>query len=273
MPPDRPPPPLPTKWRFLFHGFRWYVPRVLRKTFTAVRLDATSSPWPADGSPVLVVTNHPGWNDPLVLCLLSFALDTDEQYAAIEAAMLAEHAVFGKIGFVGVDTATVRGAGEFLRTAGAILSRPGHVLWVTAQGRFADPRERPLGLRSGVGHVAKSMPIGWVVPVAIEYPFWDAPKPEALVHVGDALPTGGDAGESGRQWTARIEAALTGAADALAAAAVTRDPGRFVTLLDRHSAGRAQSDILSRMAASARGRTFRPPTPALPGVPPRTNPK
>ena len=272
MPADRPPPPLPTKWRWLFHGFRWYVPRVLRKTFTAVRLDAASHPWPADGQPVLVVLNHPSWHDPLVMCLLSFALPTDEQYAAIESSMLTKHRVFGKIGFIGVDTQSVRGAAEFLRTAAAILARPEHVLWVTAQGRFVDPRVRPLGLRSGVGHVARAMPAGWVVPVAVEYPFWDVARPEALVHVGAPLATGANPGRSGKQWMATIEAALTAAADALAAAATTRDPALFVTLLDRASSGRAQADILSRMAASARGRTFRPRTPTLPGVPPRTPP-
>ena len=268
MRPPRPAPPLPTKWRFLFHGFRWYTPRILRKTFTAVRLDRASAPWPLDGRPVLVVLNHPAWWDPLVACLLSFAFPTDEQYAAIEAGMLAKHTVFGKIGFVGVDTQSVRGAAEFLRVAAEILSRPDHVMWVTAQGRFVDPRVRPLALRSGVGHVAKNMSAGWVVPVAVEYPFWDEPKPEALVHVGPAVDSGEEPGRSGKAWTARIEAALTAAADTLATAATTRDPARFVTLLDKRVAGRTQADIVSRILASARGRTFRPPGPVLPGLDP-----
>lgn len=260
----RPAPELPTVWRWLMHGFRWYAPRTLRKPFTALRITKASSPWPGVDTPILVVLNHPSWWDPVVCTALSFGLPTDGQYAAIDAAAIGKYKVFSRIGFVPVDMHSLRGAAEFVRVAGAILSEPGRVLWVTAQGRFTDPRARPLALKSGVGHLAKAMPGGFVVPVALEYPFWDARKPEALAHVGPPIPVGEDPGRTGKQWTARIEAALTAAADALAADALTRDPGRFTTLVDRTTAVSDRRDLRRRLLAAARGRSIHPPRTSAP---------
>ena len=47
------------------------------------------------------------------------------------------------LGVFGVEPKTMRGAREFLRTSRSILARPRTALWITAQGRFADARERP----------------------------------------------------------------------------------------------------------------------------------
>lgn len=255
----RPDPELPTVWRWLFHGFRWYAPRTLRKQFTALRVTQASAPWPGVDAPILVVLNHPSWWDPVVCTALSFQLPTDAQYAAIDAAAMTKHKVFSKIGFVPIDMHTLRGAAEFVRVAGTILSGPGRVLWVTAQGRFTDPRARPLALKSGVGHLAKAMPGGHVVPLALEYPFWDTAKPEALAHIGPPVAVAEDPGWTGKQWAARIEVALTEAADALAADALTRDPGRFTTLLDRDTTVCDRHALRRRMLAAARGRSIHEP--------------
>ena len=42
---------------------------------------------------------------------------------------------------------------RFLEVSTRLLADPNRMLWVTAQGRFADPRLRPLGLRGGVAHL------------------------------------------------------------------------------------------------------------------------
>ena len=256
----------PVKWPWLFHGFRWYAPRYLLKRFTAVRLASASAPWPADRAPVLVVLNHPSWHDPVTATLLSFAFPTDAQYAVIEAKMLKSNAVLSKIGFLPVDSNTLAGAATFLRVGRDLLSRDDHVLWVTAQGRFADSRERPLAIKTGVGHLAKTMRRGWVLPVALEYPFWDAPKPEALALVGRPLAAG-DASLTGKAWAARIEAALTAASDQLAELSLTRDPSRFVTLAGDSARPAGGADLRRRMRAAFRGRSWQPSTPVLPAVP------
>lgn len=215
---------------WFFNGFRdYYLPRYLRKHFHAVRLAKGGAAVPVSG-PLIVVMNHPGWWDPLIACELSrrFAPGT-EHFGAIDADALAVYPFFRKLGLIGVDVRSVRGAAEFLRAATTLLRKPNRAFWVTAQGEFADVRRRPLGLRSGVGHLAARLEAGFVVPVAVEYTFWQERLPEVLVRVGEPLPVGGEL--PGKEWTRRVEAALTATMDALAADAQTGDPGRFETLL------------------------------------------
>lgn len=246
-------PELPRVWGWLFAGFRWYTPRLLRKRFTAVRLANGSAPWPRDGRPVLVAMNHPSWWDPLIAVLLSSQFATDEQYAAMDADALNKHRVFQRLGFFGVDPHTLQGARDFLKLAAKLLDAPNRVVWVTGQGRFADPRERPLNLRSGVGHLAARMSDGVVLPVAFDYPFWDVAKPEALVRVGVPLETRDHPNTSGKAWTARIESALAETMDALAADAISRDAARFTTLLDRRTPLPRGGSVLRAMLGPRRG--------------------
>lgn len=244
--PTRPPVELPARWPWLFRGFRKYGGNYLRKHFHAVRLANAGAPVPAGDAPVLVVMNHPSWWDALTpLALLDRFPATVEHFAAIDARAFAKYGFFKRVGFFGVDTQSVRGAAAFLRTGEAILSVPNRVVWVTAQGQFTDVRVRPLNLRSGVGHLAARMATsvpghpggrdvpagGFVLPVGVEYPFWNERTPEALIRIGTPLNVADGAGLSGKAWTAKIEAALTETLDALAADALTRDPARFTTLL------------------------------------------
>jgi 1-acyl-sn-glycerol-3-phosphate acyltransferase len=151
---------LPRRWTWLIRGFRRYVRRYVRKHVHAVRLAKAGGSFPPAAEPVLVVLNHPAWWDPLVGVVLSDAVADRDQFAAIDAGALLRYRIFGRLGFVGVDPTSFRGAAEFLRVGQLILSEPNRVLWVTAQGRFADVRERPLALRSGVGHLAARLGLG-----------------------------------------------------------------------------------------------------------------
>ena len=240
---------------WFFNGFRdRYLPRKLRKHFAAVRLAKGSAPVPPAG-PLIVAMNHPGWWDPLVACELSrrFPPGT-EHFGAIDRSALTVYPFFRKLGLIGVDAGSVRGAAEFLRAATTLLARPHRAFWVTAQGEFADVRRRPLGLRSGVGHLAARLTNGFVLPVAIEYAFWDEAKPEALVRFGEPLPAGG--GLSGKEWTTRIETALATTLDALSADAVSRDANRFETLVGGRVAAGGMYDLWRQVKALATGRRY-----------------
>jgi 1-acyl-sn-glycerol-3-phosphate acyltransferase len=222
---------LPKRWPWLIRGFRKYVLRFLRKNFTAVRLSKAGAAMPTDGLPVLVVLNHPSWWDPMVGVALADLLPGYSHYVAMDAAMLKVYRSFNRLGFFGIDMNSLAGARTFLRTGTAILSHDRHAVWVTAQGRFADVRERPLGLRPGSGHLAAGLDRGWIVPVALEYAFWNEKKPEALIRIGEPIPLAGSASDGSKAWNARIETALTVTLDALNAEAMTRDPSLFTTLI------------------------------------------
>lgn len=252
------PPELPRRWPWLIRGFRKYARRYVRKHFHAVRLSKAGAAFPPAGEPVLLVLNHPAWWDPLVGIVLSEAFAGRDQFAAIDAVAVNQYRFFARLGFVGVDTTSLRGAAAFLRTGQAVLNEPNRVFWVTAQGRFSDVRERPLALRSGVGHLTARLGHGVVVPLALEYAFWEERTPEALARYGKPIRVADHPGLDGKAWTRLIEDALTHTLDALNADAVSRDPGRFDTVLGGRAGVGGVYDLWRRAKALVRGERFDP---------------
>jgi len=251
---------------------RWY----LRRQVHAVRLDLEGfRPDLRPGwHPQVVFLNHAAWHDPLVCLLLAGAIFPGTTgYAPMEEAALRRYAFFRRLGFFGVEGRTARGAAVFLRTAATILARPGAVLWLTPQGRFADVRERPLGFRAGLGHLAARCaghrsprpstgsppePVTFL-PLAIEYTHWEERLPEVLVRFGEPLVIdGSDSSPSPDHWTSRCEGALEGTMDALARGACARTPGRFRNLLAGAAGVGGVYDAWRRVTAAVRGRSFRP---------------
>jgi 1-acyl-sn-glycerol-3-phosphate acyltransferase len=242
---------------WLFDGFRRYCVRYARRHFHAVRLSRGSAAIPADG-PVLVAANHPGWWDPILCTILSREFGTRPHYGAIDARAIRKYPFFDRMGFFPVDARSLHGAAEFLRVGTALLADPRSVVWVTAQGEFADVRRRPLALRSGVGHLAARMTGGYVLPVAFEYTFWNERTPEALVRVGIPIRVADHLNSSGRAWTERIEAALTITLNCLNAEAQARNPAHFRPLVAGRTGVGGLYDGLRRMRAWVTGRRFDP---------------
>jgi 1-acyl-sn-glycerol-3-phosphate acyltransferase len=226
------------------------------KSFHAVRVSKAGKPPVTGGRPLLVVLNHPSWWDPLMGMVLADLFPGYRHYVPMDAAALRQYRIFEPLGFFGVE-ATREGAMAFLRTAGAILSRPSHGLWVTAQGELTDPRRRPVRLRPGVGHLLRRLNGALVVPLAIEYPFWQERYPEALAHFGAPIVIDQGRSQSAEAWLARVEDGLTAAMDALAAEAVTRDAERFEALVGGSVGVGGVYDVWRRVKAALTGRRFR----------------
>lgn len=258
-PRTRPAVELPARWPWLVRGFIKYALRYLRKHFRAVRISKNGATIPSGDAPVLVVMNHPSWWDALTPIAIFDQFPAGfEHFAAIDARAIEQYGFFNRLGFFGIDQHSIRGAAQFLRTGEAILSASNRAVWVTAQGRFTDVRERPLNLRSGVGHLAARMTRGLVVPVAIEYPFWNERTPEALIRVGKPLDVTTFAELSGKEWAARIESALTDAMDGLAEDAKARDPARFATILGGTVGVGGVYDRWRRLKSWVSGKKFDP---------------
>jgi hypothetical protein len=152
-----------------------------------------------------------------------------QHFAPIDADALAYYRFFGKLGFFGVEQDRFGGARSFLRIGRAILARADSVLWITAQGRFVDPRDRPIQLAPGLGHLLAHTGRGTVVPLAVELSFWNERLPEALVYFGKPIAV--ESGVTAAEWTRRLEHALQATQDALAVEARRRDPAAFQVLL------------------------------------------
>ena len=192
----------------------------------------------------------------MICMVLSNLIADRDQFAAIDAEAVKQYAAFKKMGFIPVDTKSLRGAAEFVRIGSTILSQPNRVYWVTAQGRFTDVRERPLAISAGVGHLASRLKSGVVLPLALEYSFWTESTPEALVRVGEPLRIADHAGLSGKEWTVLIEAEMTRNLDTLNTETLSRDPGKFTALLSGKVGVGGPYDWWRRFKAWVRGRKF-----------------
>ncbi len=241
---------LAIRW-FAFY-LRWYV----RRRFHAVRL---LGPLPAlpDDRPVIVYANHPSWWDLAVIGLVIVGRLGDRvSYGPMDEVGLAQYPFLRKLGIFGIDLASKRGAAQFLRTSLGLLKDRKAVLWILPEGRFVDARVRPIAIRPGVAHLARHIKGAVLVPMALEYPFWDQSTPEALIHFGEPIV---DVGELDiPAWTTLLEARLTQAMDELATAAVARDPSRFVPLIGGSAGVGGIYDLWRRVKAMSRGRRFDP---------------
>ncbi len=243
-------------WRFMVG----YFDRFLRRHMNALRLARWGVPAFADHpGPVVVYCNHPAWWDAAVVILLAGRLFPKRgSYAPFDARMLARYAIFSRIGAFPVDLESARGAAQFLRSSRTILARPGAMMWITAQGRFADVRARPLALRGGVARLAELAPDSLFVPLALDYAFWEERGAEACAAFGAPI-RGADLLALPRpERLARMEAALTGTLDRLAADVIARDPARFTALVSGAKGVGGVYDLGRRLRAALTGRRFEP---------------
>ena len=211
--------------------FRWYCRRYyFPPHFHALRI-LRGGLNPADlnaPGPLVVVANHPSWWDPIICALLSYRFPERRVFAPIDSKALESYRFFRKMGFFGVEQGTARGAGQFLRVARRVLMEQDAILWITAQGRFTDPRQRPVRIMPGLGRVlARLEGEATVLPLALEYPFWDEKTPEALAHFGEPIRVAKNGAMDEAAWTDLLSGRLEQAMDRLAEAAIHRDTALF----------------------------------------------
>jgi len=248
---------LPRISRRLLRLFRWYARRYVRRHFDAVRLSREGAPGSLPRGPVVVYLNHPSWWDPMIAVVVGAdRLGDRPQYAPIERAMLDRYRFFRRLGFFGLKPRSRRGAKRLLAMADRVFSLSGGVLWITPQGDFTDPRVRPVRFFSGLGAVVQRMPGGLALPMALEYPFWEERKPEALVRFGEPVSADELAGLDRKRINHVLEARLTEAQDALAEEAKRRDRGAFEVLLSGTTGVGAVYDSWRWLKARLRGRRF-----------------
>jgi 1-acyl-sn-glycerol-3-phosphate acyltransferase len=206
--------------------------RYFTRHMNALRIAPWGMPAVPQQGPVIVYSNHPAWWDAAVYILAADRFfPAYESYAPIDAAMLKQYGIFGRIGAFGVDLESPRGAADFLKAGAEILSVPNRALWITAQGRFGDVRERPLGLKRGA---------------------------EAFIAFGEPLRAQDLLNLARPARLERLESELTRTLDHLSADVQSRDPARFRAVLEGRAGIGGLYDGWRRMAAALRGRTFDP---------------
>ncbi len=234
---------------------RWYVWR----SFSAVRLARNTTPAAFPDRPLIIYCNHPSWWDPALLLLALPNLLKRRGYGPMDAAELQRYALFQRMGLFGIELGTARGAAAFLRTATEILAQPDTCLVITAEGSFTDPRLRPIRLRPGIAHLARRLPEAVILPLALEYTFWNESKPEALLSFGPQVrPRAAKGVPTVAEWSQALESALTQTMDQLAAASATRNPANFIRLHAGTAGVGGPYDAYRRARAFAAGQPFTP---------------
>lgn len=225
---------LPEVSSFLQNGFLRFLPRMLRKNFHAIAADRSSlahAEIPRD-QPLIVFANHPSWWDPLLAQFLCRRLFAPRQFfAPIDADALQQYRVFAKLGFYGVRSDSASGSAAFLRTSRAILDHPETSIWLTPEGRFADPRDHAVPLAPGLAHLASRIDRGVLLPLALEYAFWDERLPVCFTRFGEPLHADQHGDWDKTTWQDALTRTLRQAQQELAKKVIARDAAPFQLLL------------------------------------------
>jgi 1-acyl-sn-glycerol-3-phosphate acyltransferase len=221
--------------RALLRFFDLYLFLFLRRHFHGLRL-AGAEHWPRTTRPLVICLNHPSWWDPLTAILLSRFLERKaDHYAPMDALSFSRYEVLRRAGLFPVEQGTPRGAAQLLRAASHIFKDKSSVLWITPQGGFTDVRSRPMTFRAGLDALLRRAEQVTVLPLAIEYTFWNERLPEALAMLGQPLlfVKGQLAGAGYEEHTAgeQVAAALERTQNALAVLSSRRDPACFTSVL------------------------------------------
>ena len=236
--------------------FRYIARGYFRRHFRAVRISNAHLLSQQTSGPVIVYANHSSWWDPMVSVLLAQRLlPRRKHYAPMDAVSLERYGILKRIGIFGVDLNTVRGAARFFRTSLDLLAQGG-VLWITPQGRFADPRERPLAFKPGLAALAARCPNGCtLVPLAIEYPFWNERLPETLLQFGEPVHV---TNQTAAQAETMLHTALSEAMHVLEAKSIARDPSAFEILQTGRVGTGGFFQLGQRLGAIFLGRKYQP---------------
>ena len=240
----------------MFGVFARYLAWRMSREFHGVRLSGDGVPALSAGRPLIVYSNHPSWWDPAMMIVLAHRLFPGRPgFAPMEQAAFERYGIFRRMGVFGIADGGA-GAKRFLEVADRALDAPGGMLWVNAEGAFTDARARPVVLRPGVAHLARRRPDALLVPLAMEFGFWDESKPEALARFGTPIVL--DGARTVREIDARLTESLSRTMDGLAADSMTRDPGRFRALVRGRTGADLVYDGWRRAKSLMRGRRFDP---------------
>jgi 1-acyl-sn-glycerol-3-phosphate acyltransferase len=137
--------------------------------------------------PVLVVTNHTAWWDPLVALFLGVRVLGADAYGMMDAKNLERLPFFGKVGAFGVNLGDPRDGARAIRYAAGLLAGSNRLVWVFPQGRERPVTARPLGFHAGSGAIARLAPAGIVIAGGLRYEMASTQRPSVWISFGAPL--------------------------------------------------------------------------------------
>ena len=191
---------IPARKSALFNAwFAGHARSRIHKTFGKVLVRGLEAArMTAERAPVVVVSNHTSWWDPLVVLHLSQHLLKTDGYALMDAKNLRRLPFFALVGAFGVDLDQPADGAAAIMFAARLLREPGKLVWIFPQGRERPVTERPLGFKAGAAEIARVAKKAVSIPAAIRYEFNGEEKPHLYVSFGEAMSPERDV-EKGRE--------------------------------------------------------------------------
>lgn len=195
--------------------FAWWFARDARarieRAFSAIRARGLGELARAlEEGPVLVVSNHTSWWDPMVLVHLCTNVLGADAYAMMKAENLERLPFFAKVGAFGVRVEDPADGAAAIRYAAKLLDRPGRLVWIFPQGREVPITRRPLGFQPGAAQIARVARKARVIVAAVRYEHGARPEPELWLSFAPLAERPRDAGELGARMEADVAAAMDG---------------------------------------------------------------
>lgn len=239
---------LPRVSPWLIRLFLWYLRRYIPKHFHAFAINNTEALACVDAhAPLIVFLNHASWWDPLIALTLNDQFFTGRRlYAPIDAVAVEKYPMMQRLGFFPVEQDSIHGAGNFLKAARGILTHPQTSIWMTPEGQFADPRHRTLLFQPGLAHLASKLETGFLVPLAVEYTFWEERLPEVLCRFGEPIAIEAYASQDKEAWSRMLESSLRQQQVELEKLAIARNSDAFRIVLSGGAGVSLAYDLLRR---------------------------
>jgi len=218
----------------------------IRNTFGEVRVRGLDRAKEYAGSaPLLVVSNHTSWWDPLVALHVSTHMLATAGHAMMDAKNLRRLPFFAMVGAFGVDLDNPADGAAVIRYAARLLDTPQNLVWVFPQGTERPIHERPLGFRAGSGEIARVAKKAKVLPVGLRYEFGGVERPTLWLSFGEVVAAGRDPGKN----RAAQEEAVTAEMDRIEKALGGAGAGDFATYwrMKESAVGMAMERALAMM--------------------------
>lgn len=180
----------------------------IRRAFGEIRIQGLATLKEAAAtSPVLVVTNHTSWWDPLVVLFVTNRLLDVTAFAMMDQRNLRRLPFFAKVGAFGVNLTDPSDGARGMRYAAKRLASPRSLVWIFPQGKEVSAISAPLAFHAGSAQIERLAPGARVVPGAIRYVFGDRPEPSLWISFGEPYAAGRDVEENLVRQRTRVEAA------------------------------------------------------------------
>ena len=268
--------PAISKW--LQSGFHLFLESYLRRNFDGIGIESisgsgldsiprTETDFPTESesnirfsldAPLIIYANHPSWWDPMIAQFLNRKLFPNRQfYAPIDAKALEHYRVLGKLGFYGIELGTSEGIKNFLRLSTAIARTPSTAIWMTPEGKFTDAQDFSSEWMPGLGHLCQRLQAGYVIPLALEYSFWNEPRPLCLASLGQPTSIRELSQETKQDCNQILENNLRDTQKRLRSLVVSRDPKSFSFLNTGHAGPKGIYGHARKLASLLSGHQLR----------------